>query len=237
MPESNPVTSVWPSVDTTADAERPSIQEFPPLSLSKIEAVLTPAKRWLILMARAEGGQEYDGCAHNLLLTALESREQTKEALKQCVLGSDLELGFSTPAGIEGIACEGLWSLWQLCYRDDSEADLDKAIRALELYVKDKSSRLDEEQRSRKRPRWDAEARQLWFGDVLCRDYSKKQAPDQEAILTAFEAAGWPERIPAPQLNDLNYTLRHLRKGLAKNAPLRFSADGTSKGIRWEEKK
>ena len=47
-------------------------------------------------------------------------------------------------------------------------------------------------------PRWDTAARQLSYGDIICRDFRKRNSPKQIQIIEAFEAAKWKKPIPAP---------------------------------------
>src|SRR5262245_57505579 len=42
-------------------------------------------------------------------------------------------------------------------------------------------------------PCWDAEERRLWLGDVLLKEF-RQPAPNQTALLSAFEAHGWVSR-------------------------------------------
>ena len=87
------------------------------------------------------------------------------------------------------------------------------------------------------KPRWDANHRCLLVGSVVVRRYTG-DAPNQTRILEAFEAAGWPPRVASPFLEGdrkyrLNKTLRDLNKGISPKL-IRFRADGTGTGIRWE---
>jgi hypothetical protein len=84
------------------------------------------------------------------------------------------------------------------------------------------------------KPHWDTKHRKLSFGHTLCRTFVRKAARDQEAILAAFEAAGWLESVPSPiKQYKLNYTIKRLNNGLTADAPLRFHGDGTGSGVRW----
>jgi hypothetical protein len=68
-----------------------------------------------------------------------------------------------------------------------------------------------------------------------------RDAPTQEAILAAFEAAGWPGRIADPLPEDravdakqrLRDTVKNLQRGVAPRT-IRFRADGRGRGVRWE---
>jgi hypothetical protein len=53
-------------------------------------------------------------------------------------------------------------------------------------------------------PHWDRLRRELRYRDKLVRRY-RRHAPQQMAILDAFELAGWPERIENP-LQGLSHT-------------------------------
>jgi hypothetical protein len=87
------------------------------------------------------------------------------------------------------------------------------------------------------RPKWDARARKLTLGGELIHRF-RRPAPIAEAILSAFEEEGWPERIddPLPPLDGRNEATR-LRKEIyvlnrrLKNPVIRFSMDGTGQGI------
>jgi hypothetical protein len=93
------------------------------------------------------------------------------------------------------------------------------------------------------KPRWIAGRRQLWVGAKLIRQFAKL-APHQTAILQAFEASGWTERIdnPLPTLptGGLALAKRRLRRtieNLNRSMPpgtIHFRGDGSGFGIRWE---
>lgn len=80
------------------------------------------------------------------------------------------------------------------------------------------------------RPVWDANLRELRFGDVVCKRF-KRTAKNQEAVLSAFQEDSWSPRIDSPVLADkLHETIHALNESLVG---LRFSADGSGQGIRW----
>jgi hypothetical protein len=86
------------------------------------------------------------------------------------------------------------------------------------------------------KPHWDGALARLTFRDIVCADYGSKHAPRQERILTAFQEQNWPEKINDPlPVGKLPMTLYALNQKLG-NAPLRFSSDGTGKGIVWQPK-
>lgn len=89
------------------------------------------------------------------------------------------------------------------------------------------------------RPRWDGLVRELTFGGRLVKRF-RRPAPNQEAILTAFEGLGWPERIddPLPSVPDvcpvvrLRETIKSLNRG--QDRPLlRFRVESDGRGVRW----
>ena len=69
----------------------------------------------------------------------------------------------------------------------------------------------------------------------------KREAPAQEAVLVAFEAQAWVERIDDPLEPEggldvkerLRETAKSLNRGL-KPGTIRFHADGSGSGFRWE---
>lgn len=89
-------------------------------------------------------------------------------------------------------------------------------------------------------PHWDLERRELTVGGVLVKQF-KLPAPNQEAILSAFEEDGWPPRIDdpvPPRANQdpkrrLNETITSLNRK-QQNRLVRFLGDGSGQGIRWE---
>src|SRR5262249_26087754 len=82
------------------------------------------------------------------------------------------------------------------------------------------------------RPRWDGDTRTLWYGDHICKRYTRP-APGQEKILAAFEEEGWPNKIDDPlDAGKLADTIKDLQKTL-KGSPITVGRDGTGKGIIW----
>jgi hypothetical protein len=102
------------------------------------------------------------------------------------------------------------------------------------------------------KPRWDGDRRDLWFGTTLCKQFNKQPAPNQTAILDAFQELGWPSVIddPIPSRKKNNDPIPPLKKqddgkrrrrlidtvqALNRGTyPLRFSLDGTGKSVCWE---
>jgi hypothetical protein len=88
-------------------------------------------------------------------------------------------------------------------------------------------------------PFWDEERRELWFRNRLVKCF-RQPAPNQEAILQAFQEEGWPHRIDDPlspngkvkpkvRLHDTVKFLNHQATRL-----LRFRGDGTGEAVCWE---
>jgi len=89
------------------------------------------------------------------------------------------------------------------------------------------------------RPSWDAECRELWFQGQLIKRY-RVPAPNQETVLAAFQAAGWPRVIDDPLLEDTDQDrkqhLSHAIRALNRRhrvCLLRFHGDGTGRRVRW----
>jgi len=94
--------------------------------------------------------------------------------------------------------------------------------------------------RVRPAPAWDAQRRELRFGDRLVKAY-RVPAANQERVLEAFQDAGWPECLdnPLPHASDqdakrrLHQTIQKLNQS-TRSGPLRFRGDGTGQRICWE---
>jgi hypothetical protein len=86
-------------------------------------------------------------------------------------------------------------------------------------------------------PRWDSEARILWFGDKKCKIY-RQQAHCQILILEHFENAGWKKSIIDPLGNGPDNATRQRTsdavRALNKNDYIKFELSGDGKGILWE---
>lgn len=88
-------------------------------------------------------------------------------------------------------------------------------------------------------PRWDGEARQLWCGQCLVKQF-RRPALNQELVLAALEEEGWPKQIDDPlppkkhidpkvRLHDTIKALnrRHLHR------IIHFGGDGTGRAVLW----
>jgi hypothetical protein len=89
---------------------------------------------------------------------------------------------------------------------------------------------------SESKPQWDAENRELRFGNWTKR-YAVRGAParSQWLILSAFQECGWSTRIDDPlppgKLRDI---INNLTDSLGTDCPIRFQRDRTSEGIIWK---
>jgi hypothetical protein len=89
-------------------------------------------------------------------------------------------------------------------------------------------------------PTWDAERRVLSINERTVKHF-KWAAPNQEAILAAFQEEGWPARIddplrPLPEQDPkrrLSDTIKCLNRK-QKNQLIHFCGDGTGEGVIWE---
>src|SRR5262249_44432444 len=106
--------------------------------------------------------------------------------------------GVAKPALLSAEAAAAAWS------RGDT-ASLADALSAKVAAIRDLLARVRQgsfltggiEAPDARRPKWDADRRELWYGAVLCKRY-RRPAPNQEKILAAFEEDGWPGRIDDP---------------------------------------
>jgi len=89
------------------------------------------------------------------------------------------------------------------------------------------------------RPGWDAERRELrCWGEVVKR--FRQPAPEQEAILAAFEEEGWPPHIDDPlspqpgrdAKDRLHQTIHNLNHHQQRTL-IRFQGDGNGRGVHW----
>jgi hypothetical protein len=89
-------------------------------------------------------------------------------------------------------------------------------------------------------PHWDPEQRVLSIGMSVVSQY-RAAAPNQEAVLAAFQEDGWPRRIDDPLCfraglkpkYRLHFTIQSLNESQRQRL-IRFYGDGTGEGICWE---
>ena len=87
------------------------------------------------------------------------------------------------------------------------------------------------------RPTWDAYHRKLWLGKTLAREFPR-DAPDQIAVLNAFEANGWPSLLDVHDLIPpgvsgkawVKYTVENLNRNIRG---IRFHGNGPNQTIAW----
>ena len=90
------------------------------------------------------------------------------------------------------------------------------------------------------KPHWDDEKRELYYGETLVKKF-KLPAPNQRAVLVAFEEENWPGRIDDPlppksgieSKRRLHDTINSLNRN-QKKFLVHFSGDGSGAGICWE---
>jgi hypothetical protein len=93
---------------------------------------------------------------------------------------------------------------------------------------------------SEPKPTWDRDRKQLRLGKVIVKQF-KVPAANQEVVLAAFQEEDWPVRIddPLPPKPDqdpkcrLHDTINSLNRN-QKRPLVRFLADGSGQGVRWE---
>ncbi|MEN6451371.1 MAG: hypothetical protein ABFC96_12840 [Thermoguttaceae bacterium] len=89
-------------------------------------------------------------------------------------------------------------------------------------------------------PRWDSQRRELVVDGQIVKRF-RVPAPNQEAVLAAFEEEGWPSRIFDPLIPQgdvspkrrLHETIKALNSHRLFRA-VRFRGDGTGQGVLWE---
>lgn len=89
-------------------------------------------------------------------------------------------------------------------------------------------------------PRWDAMRRELIVDGQIVKRF-RLPAPNQEAVLLAFEEEGWPSRVfdPLPpqagqcSKRRLHETIKALNRSRFARI-IRFQGDGTGQGVLWE---
>jgi hypothetical protein len=72
-------------------------------------------------------------------------------------------------------------------------------------------------------PVWDRDAKQLWYGEILCREY-RRVADAQFEILDRFQVRDWPKTVPSPWRDDkkLRDTISHMNEYHLSESPIRF---------------
>jgi hypothetical protein len=90
------------------------------------------------------------------------------------------------------------------------------------------------------KPAWDAFRRELWVGGRMVKQY-RRPALNQQMILDAFQAARWPTHLVDPlPLRAAHCPKRRLHDAIKclnrcqRIAAIRFSGDGSGRGVLWE---
>ena len=90
---------------------------------------------------------------------------------------------------------------------------------------------------SQRIPLWDADRRELRLGDEVVK-YFRWPAENQEAVLNAFEAQGWPSQIADPLPEDPNICSKRRLHDTIKclnrrriTTGIKFHGDGTGRGV------
>jgi hypothetical protein len=94
---------------------------------------------------------------------------------------------------------------------------------------------------TRKKPRWIAERRELWFGNTIIKRF-RTPAANQETLLTVFEEENWTHRIDDPfpsghqtvmAMERLRSTVKALNQHHVTPNVVRFEMDGTGQAVLW----
>jgi hypothetical protein len=72
-------------------------------------------------------------------------------------------------------------------------------------------------------PSWEREAKQLWYGEILCREY-RRVAPEQFEILDRFQVREWPKTVESPWRDEkkLRDTVGHMNDAHLPDSRIRF---------------
>ena len=136
---------------------------------------------------------------------------------------------------------------WRLHKSASELAEQIRAIRGMVQSASLPSSEAEEANAGRdalgkteEKPTWDQERRELWFRGTLCKSF-RQPAKNQEAVLNAFQEAGWPPRmddpIPPSLEVDPKERLAETCRSLRRNPLLEFERDGTGEAVLWSPKK
>jgi hypothetical protein len=195
--------------------ELPSLQ---PLGLTNSDC------RWLI----ARGWVE---CGFELTLAGDERRSFRRSANLKLLKRSCLVL---TDVGASAAGRNSLESRRAVIKVDPGageEGERHRAVLFAEIVASDAAE---------SKPVWDRDRQQLRAGATIVKQY-KVPAPNQEAVLAAFQEENWPPRIDDPLRPELEQdpkrrlhdTINSLNRN-QKHAIIRFLGDGGGQGVRWE---
>lgn len=130
----------------------------------------------------------------------------------------------------------------QFVLTESGEALVERFLHVLDEFSSNSDQperRLDTRPQVLIRPHWDGGRRELRFGRIVVKRF-RNTAPNQERILSAFEASGWPDDInnplptpcngsPAPRLL---HTIRRLNQTL-QHPLIRFEGDVKGGRVGW----
>jgi hypothetical protein len=124
-----------------------------------------------------------------------------------------------------------------ICNRDANFDQLQTKPRTFSAYNAQNRTAVSEFEHLK--PLWNPELFRLTLGQLLVKEY-KIPARNQQCILASFQEEDWPARIydPLPPINELE-PKRRLHDTIAalnqrqKTPLLRFSGDGTGRGVKW----
>jgi hypothetical protein len=92
----------------------------------------------------------------------------------------------------------------------------------------------------KEKPSWDAQRRELWIDGRLLKRF-RRPSSNQQLILDSFESSGWPKLVVDPlPLQPAQCPKRRLHDAIKclnryhHHQLLRFSGDGSGRGVLWE---
>jgi hypothetical protein len=80
------------------------------------------------------------------------------------------------------------------------------------------------------KPRWDAERRELWYGELLCRKL--RRGSDIEGILARFQMSNWEKSVSGVHEYDLKARIDSLNSGMEVGSRIKFYRDNSLIGFR-----
>jgi hypothetical protein len=117
-------------------------------------------------------------------------------------------------------------AIWKVQIPGSVVGEIASAIKALEVardIFGEVLDDLESEENPTLIPLWDRQAKQLRYGEILCREF-RRVAPEQFQILDMFQLREWPPTIASPWNDDkkLRDTVKHLDDGRFPESPIRF---------------
>jgi hypothetical protein len=82
------------------------------------------------------------------------------------------------------------------------------------------------------KPRWDEDRRELWYGNLLCKQFIRN-APNQFLVLQSFQELNWPHHLDDPLAKGkLANTIHDLQDAL-RDSPIEIGRGGDGRSITW----